>query len=452
MVNLTRAASTSTSTSSSVSASTSATEDYGVDASGDTRALAEVAKMILQWRWTDSALTNEQNRMMSGLMVGAYLAALKGDSFNKTRAAEMMGIEPGKTAAKYVGLAEELGWITIDRSHGPGQRPQDVIQATSDLTALVEEQLRAIRRDLANQGMMVTRQLSEPISRSQHQDRRAQRAIAAASPSPNDPEYQAHHRGLAASVAGAAGEAANFAGSLAFLRQLELGRTLFGEKWKTRERSTAPRAAVFAARTQAHAHELQLRYQGTQKDEVGRRAREFEEAAVFATMAYNSGAVDAGRHFAKIADEVQLRIEKAKPGLLKEVEQRLETAQVLGSRIAYEMLQDGRRTAPEENACYSPSLGRLSGDPHVALVRGAIGASGAKLNYGLLNLAQSVLPHVSEILTYGVATIHGRRDVENALAGMPIQQGYEIILPGIGMATIASKDCGLTAPLEPTNL
>jgi len=115
--------------------------------------LATVAATLFLWRWADPDLTGEENRIMPRLLLGLYLGRPRGGHFNKTEAAELMGLEPGKTAAKYIRLAKQRGWIMIDRSQGRGGRAQDILRPTQALITLVEQQLATILGVLGGKGI-----------------------------------------------------------------------------------------------------------------------------------------------------------------------------------------------------------------------------------------------------------------------------------------------------------
>lgn len=132
-------------------------EDDETGATGAHDAVAATATTVLEWMWP--GLTTEENRILPRLLLGLYRGIRQGRTFNKTEAAGLMGLEVGKTAAKYIQLAAKRRWVTIERLQGLGGRAQDLVTPTNTLIDLVEQELEKLQQALTEH------HVSEPITR-----------------------------------------------------------------------------------------------------------------------------------------------------------------------------------------------------------------------------------------------------------------------------------------------
>lgn len=127
---------------------------------GGQRRLAPLAQMICQllhWHWGNGIFTSEEARIVPSLLLGVYVGKRDGQElYNKTEAAGLMGIEPGKTATKYVAFAEQSGWITIEEGIGRNGRKQQLLRPTDALRELVEKELQGMERRIGEYGYVKT--------------------------------------------------------------------------------------------------------------------------------------------------------------------------------------------------------------------------------------------------------------------------------------------------------
>jgi len=82
---------------------------------------------------------------MPTLLLAVYLADKRGETLTKKRASEIMRVDPGKTGAKYIALAEQHGLIRIERKPAEDLR-KDLLRPSARLKELIDCELVSVAR------------------------------------------------------------------------------------------------------------------------------------------------------------------------------------------------------------------------------------------------------------------------------------------------------------------
>ena len=123
---------------------------------GQEKALVREMLRLVRGDWLDAALPVEARRFLPSLLLGVYIANLEGKRLSKREACAIMNADPGTSGPKNIALAEECGFIIIERKPAEDKR-KDFLKATPQLTQLIEQQLASLARLTSQNWSMIFR-------------------------------------------------------------------------------------------------------------------------------------------------------------------------------------------------------------------------------------------------------------------------------------------------------
>jgi hypothetical protein len=102
-------------------------------------AVIDVALKVLTRRWFDDTLSVEANRILPGLLLKIFESELLGVEISKREACEPLRIDPTKTGARYIAMAEEHGFLTIQHKGS-----KDVLRLTSLARDMLDKEVSSL--------------------------------------------------------------------------------------------------------------------------------------------------------------------------------------------------------------------------------------------------------------------------------------------------------------------
>ncbi len=106
--------------------------------------MASYVNGMLHREWFPSLpLDVETRRILAPLLVGLYVATIKGETVTKSDAGRMLGVTDARTRARYIGATCDAGLVTVRHRPSEDQRT-DRLQATIALKQLVEGELSTL--------------------------------------------------------------------------------------------------------------------------------------------------------------------------------------------------------------------------------------------------------------------------------------------------------------------
>jgi hypothetical protein len=105
---------------------------------------------IARGEWFDESASAESRRFLSVLLVGVYAHEELGNSVSMRDACALMGTDVTTTGPKYIKLAAEQGWVTLERRPAEDQR-KVFVRSTAKLRRLLDAEVARLRLDLGGQ-------------------------------------------------------------------------------------------------------------------------------------------------------------------------------------------------------------------------------------------------------------------------------------------------------------
>jgi hypothetical protein len=102
---------------------------------------------IARGEWLDDSASTESRRFLSTLLFGVYAHEELGNSVSMRDACGLMGTDVTTTGPKYVKLAAEQGWVTLERRPAEDQR-KVFVRSTAKLRRLLDAEVARLSEDL----------------------------------------------------------------------------------------------------------------------------------------------------------------------------------------------------------------------------------------------------------------------------------------------------------------
>ena len=104
---------------------------------------ARYALGILTRRWFGDQLSIEANRILPAILLSIYVGQKTGRRTSKRDACQPLQIDPTKTGARYITMAEEHGFVVVDKNAGDDGR-KDALSLTPLAIEMIDKELQGL--------------------------------------------------------------------------------------------------------------------------------------------------------------------------------------------------------------------------------------------------------------------------------------------------------------------